>query len=119
MPIWLPASVDGLSLMHWRVMRTEQEERHLLGVRHDTMVARVSSALRDFDANLMIGVTSTGRQYRLVGLPGWTQDTRYLWVRWCQKYEVRYFSDVTGEYLRPSAVGGDITPGLDLNREGR
>ncbi|SMG39871.1 hypothetical protein SAMN06265784_103720 [Paraburkholderia susongensis] len=105
MPVWPPPSVDiepELALQHWRVMQTEGDERHLVGMRTDTMLARVTSALREFDAHAMVAVSSSGRRYQLVGEPRWTYDTVCLWITWCLKNDVRSCSDVTSAYFHPN-----------------
>lgn len=106
MPFWPPASVDiepELSLLSWRVIQTERGERHLVGMRTDTGVARVTSALREFDAFALIAVTSSGRRYRLLSAPGWTSDTVFLWLTWCLKNGVQSCSDVTAAYFHSSS----------------
>jgi len=106
MPFWSPASVDvepELTLQYWRVMQTERDERHLIGMRTDTGVARVSSPLREFDTFALTAVSYSGRRYRLVSEPGWTRDTVFLWLAWCLKNEVRSCSDVTAAYLHPAS----------------
>jgi hypothetical protein len=100
MPVWSPASVDiepELSLLSWRVVQTERGERHFVGIRPDTTHARVSSAIREFEMDSMIGVSASGRRYRLVGPPGWTDDSAYLLMAWCLTYDVRTCCDVTAE----------------------
>ncbi|MFM0292134.1 hypothetical protein P0D68_03155 [Paraburkholderia sp. RL17-380-BIE-A] len=104
MPVWFPPSVDiepELTLQHWRVMQTERDERHLVGMRADTGVARVTSALRELDAFSLVAITSSGRRYRLVSEPGWTHDTMFLWIAWCLKNDVCTCSDVTYKYFHP------------------
>ncbi|MGF6924370.1 hypothetical protein [Paraburkholderia sp. 40] len=104
MPVWSLPSVDiepELALQHWRVMQTERDERHLVGMRADTNVARVTSALREFDAFALVAVSSSGRRYRLVSEPGWTHDTIFLWITWCLKNGVSRCSDVTSAYFYP------------------
>ncbi|BFG77765.1 hypothetical protein PTKU46_57980 [Paraburkholderia terrae] len=106
MPVWSPLSVDiepEITLHHWRVMQTERDERHLVGMRTDTQLARVTSALREFDAFALVAVSSSGRRYQLVGEPGWTYDTVCLWITWCLKNDVHSCSDVTSGYFHPNS----------------
>ncbi|EUC16535.1 hypothetical protein PMI06_004869 [Burkholderia sp. BT03] len=120
MPFWSPASVDvepELSLLSWRVVQTERGERHFVGIRADTRHARVSSAIREFDANSMIGICVGRRRYRLIGPPGWTDDCAYLLMAWCLKYDVLSCCDVTSEcYANPSPKAAQSTQRKDSAR---
>jgi hypothetical protein len=112
MPLWSPLSVDlepEITLQHWRVMQTERDERHLVGMRPDTNTARVSSALCQFDTFAMVAVTSSGRRYRLVSEPAWTHDTVVLWITWCLKNDVSSCTDVTSAYFHPPFGIPDMT----------
>ncbi|SAL88336.1 hypothetical protein AWB74_08514 [Caballeronia arvi] len=104
MPIWstLPVTLEPeICLESWCVIETEPErgQRHLLGIRTDTLDARISSELVDFDVETLLAHTSTGRAYRLVGPPGWTVNAQYVLLSWCQRHSVREISDATTEYL--------------------
>lgn len=105
MPTWstLPVGLEPvICLEDWAVVETESEfgQRHLLGMRTDTRDARISSNVKSFDLDTMSAVTSTGRQYRLVGPPGVTVDSAYLLRTWCDRWGVREVADVTAEYVR-------------------
>ena len=104
-PIWstFPVEIEPeICLESWAVIETEPEfhQRHFLGVRLDRRSARISSEIASFDHGAMLGVTSTGRHYKLVGPPGWTTDTWYVLRNWCRLNNVAEVSDVTLEYVR-------------------
>ena len=98
MPIWktLPVNQEPeLSLIIWRIMQTEQGERHFVGIRDDDSTGRVSSAIVEFDAHTRRGVTRSGRVYQLCGKPGFSADAQYVWSRWCLANSVFKSTDVT------------------------
>jgi hypothetical protein len=104
MAIWatLPVGLEPeICLEEWCVIETEPErqQRHLLGIRTDTLDARISSEISDFDMETRVAHTSTGRTYRLIGPPGWAIDAQYVLLEWCRRNAVREISDVTTEYL--------------------
>ncbi|MGF6442610.1 hypothetical protein QF001_008450 [Paraburkholderia youngii] len=102
MAIWRPAPVakePELTLVSWRVMQTEVGECHFVGIRPDHLTGRVSSPIHRLDMKSLVGVTSNGRVYRLVGPPQWSDHARYTWERWCEMYQVSEWRDVTDELL--------------------
>jgi hypothetical protein len=102
MAIWRPAPVNDepeLTLTSWRVMQTEVGDCHLVGIRADSLTGRVSSPILKLDMKSQVGVTSTGRVYRLLGPAQWTADARYVWDQWCEMYQVSEWRDVTDELL--------------------
>lgn len=104
-PIWstLPVKIEPeICLESWAVIETEPEfhQRHFLGIRTDIKSGRISSEITSFDHRTMLGVTSTGRRYHLVGPPGWTMDTQYVLLHWCRLNNVAKISDVTLEYVQ-------------------
>ncbi len=60
---------------------------------------RVSSPIVTFDPVAMQGTTQTGRIYELVGRKGWSLNVEYVWIRWCELYEVTSYTDVTERLL--------------------
>jgi hypothetical protein len=122
MAFWSVAAIEiepELSLLSWRVIQTERGERHFVGIRPDTRRARVSSAIRELDTHSMTGVSASGRRYRLVGPPGWTDDSAYLLMAWCLKYDVRTCCDVTAELLglSESTPASECKPHAEATRD--
>lgn len=102
MAIWRPAPVTEepeLTLMCWRVMQTEAGDCHFVGIRPNVLTGRVSSRILELDMKSLVGVTSTGRVYRLLGPAQWASAALYTWQRWCEMYQVSEWRDVTDELL--------------------
>jgi hypothetical protein len=119
MAIWRAAPVieqPELTLAGWRVMQTEVGDCHLVGIRPETGTGRVSSPIVELDTKSLVGVTSTGRVYRLLWPTEWTSDARYVWERWCEMYQVSEWQDVTDELFaaptgRHHCVGAEGSKG--------
>lgn len=110
MPIWKPRSVTELPkipLSRWRILETEDGSRHFVGVDMFDSSGRVSSPIATFDPATLLGTTQTGRIYELVGRKGSSLDVEYVWMRWCELYEVTSYIDVTELVL---AGAGDDDP---------
>jgi hypothetical protein len=118
MAIWQPAPVaeePKLTLVSWRVLKTEIGERHFAGIRLDTQRGRVSSPIIEFTPETLVGTTRTGRVYRLLGTPRWAGDALYTWLLWCELYQVAEWYDVTDEVLAatwPMATSNSFHDGL-------
>ena len=109
MGIWkcMPVTAEPeVTLVEWRIMETERGERHFVGARVDNRTSRVSSAIVGFDPKRMMGVSSSGRVYKLLGPPGWDEDVDYVWSVWRLMYKVSSYADVTDATLR-RPPGGD------------
>ncbi|CAE6777409.1 hypothetical protein R75777_04194 [Paraburkholderia nemoris] len=111
MPIWKPrpaSEVPKIPLSRWRIFETEDGTRHFVGVDMFDSSARVSSPIVTFDPATLQGKTQTGRIYELVGRKGWSLNIEYVWMRWCELYEVTSYTDVT-ERLLDGADDDDLT----------
>jgi hypothetical protein len=92
-----------ITLRRWRVMEIEGRNgirsRHVWG--HDVKngLGRASSPIVEFDWDAMTATTRSGRNYRLVGLPGNSRLGKHAWKNWCTNNGVVAESDVTHEYL--------------------
>ncbi len=92
-----------ITLRRWRVMEIEgrngNRSRHVWG--HDVKngLGRASSPIMQFDWDAMVATTRSGRNYRLVGLPGNSRLGRHAWLNWCNNNGVVSESDVTHEYI--------------------
>lgn len=53
----------------------------------------------EFNLDAMTAITRSGRNYKLIGLPGNTRLGKNAWSRWCSNNKVVSELDVTGEYL--------------------
>ncbi|MFL9885142.1 hypothetical protein PQR66_19020 [Paraburkholderia agricolaris] len=102
MPIWKPrpaSEVPKIPLSRWRIFETEDGTRHFVGVDMFDSSARVSSPIETFDPATLQGKTQTGRIYELVGRKGWSLNVEYVWMRWCELYEVTSYTDITERLL--------------------
>jgi hypothetical protein len=100
MPIWTTIPVDRqptLTLEEWRVFDTPVDGWHFVGYCLENMEGRVSSAVKSFDPAKGIGVTRTGRIYRLAGRPGNNGDAEYTWNVWVRMNNEMASRDVTQE----------------------
>lgn len=102
MPIWRPrpaSELPKIPLSRWRIFETEDGSRHFVGVDMFDSSGRVSSPIVTFDPVTMQGTTQTGRIYELVGRKGSSLNVEYVWIRWCELYEVASYTDVTERFL--------------------
>ena len=85
MPVWKPESIEHepeVSLRNWVIYEIEGT-RHFVGYNIREGSGRVSSPIVKFDKEKMIGVTRSGRVYRLIGESNYSADAHYTWYRWC------------------------------------
>jgi hypothetical protein len=98
MPLWKTQAVDvepEIVLVRWRILQTDQGDRHLVGAREDDFTGRVSTAVLEFDVSRLVAVTQSGRIYQLSGAPGYSGDAQYVWENWCVVNRVTSYEDVT------------------------
>lgn len=107
MSIWAArpvADASEVTLQNWRIMKTAAGDMHFVGVRPNRGTARVSSSIVEIDISARVGVTRSGRIYRLSGRPGsdeWGEGD-YVWSAWCQVNRVSSYRDVTDEMFTDS-----------------
>ncbi len=98
-----PSDSQEVTLRRWRVIEVEAQNgirsRHVWG--HDVKngLGRASSPIIEFNLDTMIATTRSGRNYRLLGLPGNSRLGKHAWDSWCSSNEVVSELDVTNEYL--------------------
>jgi hypothetical protein len=66
-----------VTLIRWSVLRTDEGD-HLVGFNLGLQLGRVSTPIRRFDPGRRQCVTSSGRRYRLEGVPGQDPDAFYV-----------------------------------------
>lgn len=76
----------------------EEPTHHLVGYIPGQWSGRTSSAIQNFDKEKMMITTSSGRVYKLEGMPGRTNDGDYVWDYWKSFNKARNEKDVTSEY---------------------
>ncbi len=95
--------IEEIALRRWRVIEVETQNgtrsRHVWG--HDVKngLGRASSPIMEFNLDAMTVITRSGRNYKLIGLPGNTRLGKNAWSRWCSNNKVVSELDVTSEYL--------------------
>lgn len=92
-----------LTLERWRVYETSKGERHFVGYCIETREGRVTTAILSFDIGARIGVTASGRRYRLSGWPCFDSDAELVWSHLASQ-GVSKTNDVSMEYLPPEGV---------------
>ncbi len=99
----IPGSSLEVTLRRWRVMEVEVRDgsrsRHVWGHDVTNALGRASSAIMKFNQETMTATTLSGRNYKLVGLPGNSRLGRHAWIKWCDDNGVVSNLDVTQEYL--------------------
>lgn len=111
MSTWLPPTAEEqpeVSLVYWGAFEVLVPELgaptiHVAGVRAGGE-GRVSSPVAKVDAANRCVVTSTGRNYRLLGAPGLQGDATYVWNRWVWKWNATVLSDATPALLHSFAT---------------
>jgi len=88
-----------IALVDWRILQSEHGKQHFVGIRAETGKGYVSTAITNLDLNTMIGATSTGRKYRLVGLPARNDEWVRTWAEWCALFCQPPPIDMTAETL--------------------
>ena len=103
MPIWRPESVNEdpeIALINWTVFETTDEgERHFVGTVANQGYARVSSPIQSYDSESRVGITRSGRKYRLVGNPGIDSDGSYILWQWLDLHGKPNIDSVYQQYL--------------------
>lgn len=93
-----------VELSDWCIMEVSCEDnaevftRHLVGTNLEYDSGRVSSPIEQFDKNALSARTRSGRTYILVGEPGVSIRSAFVWANWCGKNRVITSKDVTQEY---------------------
>ncbi len=99
----VPDDSQEVTLRRWRVMEVEIQDgtrsRHVWG--HDVKngLGRASSPIIEFNLEAMTAITRSGRNYRLLGVPGNSRLGKGAWSNWCRENAVVSALDVTDEYF--------------------
>jgi hypothetical protein len=94
---------DAVTIVLWSIKEiicgdNIEPTRHLVGFVPQDSFGRVSSAIQSFDSARSVIETSSGRLYKLHGLPGTHADARHVWEIWKKFNHARNEHDVTIEY---------------------
>ncbi|MGU7783266.1 hypothetical protein [Burkholderia sp. PU8-34] len=82
MPIYRdsdPTDQSEIMLASWSIRETQDGTRYFVGFSLERQDGRVSTSIVSLDPSTRIGVTSSGRHYRLVGRAGFDSDAEYVW----------------------------------------
>lgn len=85
-----------IELALWRVFEIPDEGRFFAGYNLGSQRGRTSSPIMSWDAELRLGITSSGRHYRLVGEPDVDGGAELVWRTVSRGAE---FIDVTDQYV--------------------
>ena len=86
--VWYPPVPDEepeTVLSPWFVFELVNRDRHFVGrARYSgyNSEGRVSSKIKEFDPISMVGITRSGRRYKLEGPSGFDSDANYVWHHW-------------------------------------
>lgn len=102
----VPDDYKSPALRRWRIfeitLSNGNKSRHVAGHDVSNDAGRVSSAISSFNFEAMAVTTSSGRQYKLLGIPGWGKRIEKTWRDWCGINGVASELDVTHEYFDES-----------------
>lgn len=97
-------SEKTVKLTSWAIYEVESEvldsTRHFVGI-VSSGDGRVSSQIQSFDYENMSGITRSGKEYVLIGYPGSSIDSSYVFSKWCVMNQITSVTDVTKEYIQP------------------
>ena len=85
MAVWNVLPVEErpeVELIQWRVFETLAGVRHFVGCETLGFCGRVSSAIKQIDADKLRGIPSLGRVYQLSGQSGFHPYADYVWQQW-------------------------------------
>ena len=105
--IFKPVGVDiqpEVTLTEWQIVEVDGnfdgmgKTYHFLGV-IDT--GRISSPIKEFDKEKMIGITRSGRVYKLKGEPAMKLDALYVLSVWAGNNEYTFVTDkfITQDFI--------------------
>lgn len=101
--VWAVAPIDEepeISLLEWSVYEVEDGDRHFVGWNMERREGRVSSKIISFDQEKMVGITSSGRVYALIGKRGFNSDAEYTWNRWKKINLVQMVNDISNSLIK-------------------
>jgi hypothetical protein len=106
---WKASSIEEipeLELAAWKIYEVssplwEGRTRHFSGYNLTEMEGRASNVIVDFDYDAFVGITKSGRKYRLVGnrvTMGEQGDADYVWTYYVASNQLFDVVDVSAEY---------------------
>lgn len=98
MPIYRACDVDKqpeIYLERWSIRQTCTGSQHFVGFNIEGQGGRVSSRIVELDCARRVGVTESGRRYRLLGRAGHNSDAEYVWNWYVQSQGIESWEDVT------------------------
>ncbi|MFL9932261.1 hypothetical protein P0D88_24195 [Paraburkholderia sp. RL18-103-BIB-C] len=97
MPSWKAKNIElqpTTTLLDWRVMETERNERHFVGISSQSKHPQVSAVIELYDIQRRVGVTHFGQVYELLGRPRLNLEVDYAWGKWRVAKRISSFADV-------------------------
>src|SRR5215469_503973 len=121
MSIYLSAGVDDVPQIYlecWSIRQTGTGDRHFVGFNIANRDGKVSSRIIELDCTRRVGVTASGRRYRLLGRAGYNSDAEYVWNWYVKNHHIESWEDVTPVLIPDwrrgvahSDVDGDLSNG--------
>lgn len=108
MPVWSIGSIEDrpeVTLRDWVAFEgplhgpDQPWTRHLAGWSCEAHQGQVSSAMQKFDPLTSSCITTSGRVYRLLGLPRLNADAAYVWKRRKRIADIAVERDFTQDVL--------------------
>ena len=128
MTIYLGCDVDEqpeIYLERWSIRQTSAGNRHFVGFNVEDRDGRVSSRIVELDCARRIGVTESGRTYRLLGRAGYSSDGEYVWNWYVRASSIENWEDITPTLIPDWRRGipqfdesGEISGGVHDSVEG-
>lgn len=101
--IYIPESVNEIpveAVCPWKIYEVDDGKHHLVGHCLRTNDGRASSSIQKFDPKKRTITTRSGRIYQLIGNPGSTTDSRYVWETFKQMNNIKNTKDVSKQYYK-------------------
>ncbi|WP_207002729.1 hypothetical protein [Trinickia mobilis] len=98
MSIYISAGVGEVPQIYlecWSIRQTRDGDRHFVGFNIANRDGRVSSRIVELDCTHRVGVTTSGRRYRLLGRAGYNSDAEYVWNWYLKNRGIESWEDVT------------------------
>lgn len=98
MSIYLGPSAKDIPVIfleRWSIRETPSGNRYFVGFCTELCDGRVSTPIVSFDPRTRIGLTESGREYRLMGRAGFDKDADYVWNCVVSVRKLARWADIT------------------------
>ncbi len=88
-----------IPLSNWMVWEVNGKNHHIVGYNKDLKEERVTSRVVIWDPKYKSAYTSSGKIYKLVGLPEENTESNHVWARWQIEQRISTALNVSAEYF--------------------